>query len=92
MNISPFIMDGLSHKVIGRNRGLDSDIYMLSRFSCVQLCDPMDCSPPGTSVHGILQARILDWVAISFSGVSSRHRDGSRVSYVCCIDRWVIYH
>ena len=35
--------------------------------SCLTLCDPMDCSPPGSSVHGILQARILEWVAISFS-------------------------
>ena len=35
--------------------------------SCPTLCDPMDCSPPGFSVHGILQARILEWVAISFS-------------------------
>ena len=34
--------------------------------SCLTLCDPMDCSPPGSSVHGILQARILEWVAISF--------------------------
>ena len=36
--------------------------------SCLTLCNPMDCSPPGCSVHGILQARILEWVAISFSG------------------------
>ena len=35
--------------------------------SCLTLCDPMDCSPPGSSVHGILQTRILEWVAISFS-------------------------
>ena len=35
--------------------------------SCPPLCDPMDCSPPGFSVHGILQARTLEWVAISFS-------------------------
>ena len=35
--------------------------------SCPTLCDSMDCSPPGSSVHGILQARILEWVAISFS-------------------------
>ena len=34
--------------------------------SCPTLCDPMDCSPPGSSVNGILQARILEWVAISF--------------------------
>ena len=37
-------------------------------FSCVQLCNPMDCSPPDSFVHGILQARILKWVAISSSG------------------------
>ena len=36
--------------------------------SCPTLCNPMDCSPPGPSVHGILQARILEWVAIPFSG------------------------
>ena len=35
--------------------------------SCLTLCDPMDCSPPGSSIHGILQARILEWAAISFS-------------------------
>ena len=43
--------------------------------SCVTLCDPIDCSPPGSSVHGILQARMLEWVAISFSRGSSRPRD-----------------
>ena len=40
--------------------------------SCPTLCDPMDCSPPGTSVHEIFQARILEWVAISFSKPSSQ--------------------
>ena len=39
--------------------------------SGLTLCDPMDCSPPGSSVHGILQARILEWVAIPFSRRSS---------------------
>ena len=48
--------------------------------SCPTLCDPVDCSPPGSSVHGILQARILGWVAISFSRGSSRPRDRTRVS------------
>ena len=43
--------------------------------SCLNLCDPTDCSSPGSSVHGILQARILEWVAISFSRESSRPRD-----------------
>ena len=41
--------------------------WMKAAQSCPTLCDPMDCSPPGSSAHGILQARILEWVAISFS-------------------------
>ena len=40
---------------------------MLVTQLCLTLCDPMDCSPPGSSVHGIFQARILEWVAIFFS-------------------------
>ena len=50
--------------------------------SCSTLCDPVDCSLPGSSVHGILQARILEWVAISFSRESSRPRDRTRVSHI----------
>ena len=46
------------------------------------LCDPMDCSPPGSSLHGILQARILEWVAILFSRGSSPPRDQSQVSRI----------
>ena len=46
------------------------------------LCDPMDCSPPGFSVHGILQARILDWVAMPFSRRSSQPRDWTQVSLI----------
>ena len=42
--------------------------------SCLTLCDPMDCGPPGSSVHGILQARVLEWVAIPFSRESSQTR------------------
>ena len=42
--------------------------------SCPTLCDPMDCSLPGSSVHGIFQARILEWVAISISRGSSQPR------------------
>ena len=48
-------------------------------LSCVQLCDPVDCSPPGSSGHGRLQARILEWVAISFSRGSSWPRDQTQV-------------
>ena len=50
--------------------------------SCLTLCDPVDCSLPGFSVHGILRARILEWVTISFSRGSSRPRDQSRVSHI----------
>ena len=50
--------------------------------SCPTLCDPMDCSPPGSSVHGILQARILEWTAISFSRGSSQPRDQTWVSCI----------
>ena len=59
--------------------------------SCLTLCNPMDCSPPGSSVHWISQARILEWVAISFSRASSRPRDWL-VSCVFCIGRQVLYH
>ena len=48
--------------------------------SCLTLCDPMDCSPPGSSVHGISQARILEWGAIAFSRGFSRPRDRTQVS------------
>ena len=51
------------------------------QFSHVQLCNPTDCSPPGSSVHGILQARILEWVAIPFSRGSSWPRGWTKVSH-----------
>ena len=47
--------------------------------SPVNICDPVDCSPPGSSVHGILQARTLEWVAMPFSRGSSQLRDRTRV-------------
>ena len=45
-------------------------------------CDPMDCSQPGSSIHGIFQARILEWVATSFSRVSSQPRDRTLISCI----------
>ena len=59
---------------------------------CLTLCHPMDCSPLGSSVHGSLQARLLEWVAISSSRGSSRPRDWNCVSYVSCISRQILYH
>ena len=57
--------------------------------SCLTLCNPMDCSLPGSSVHGISQARISEWVAISYSRGSSRPRDRTCVS---CIGKQILYH
>ena len=49
---------------------------------CLTLCNPMDCSLPGSSVHGILQARTLEWVAFPFSRGSSQPSDQARVSCI----------
>ena len=56
---------------------------------CRTLCNPLDCSLSGSSVHGISQARILEWVAISLSRGTSRSRDQTWVSR---IGRWILYH
>ena len=69
-----------------------SPVYAKLLQSCPTLYDPVDCGPPGSSVHGILQARILEWVAISFSRRSSPPRDGSLVSSASCISKRVLYH
>ena len=59
-------------------------LAIVQSLSHVRLCDPMDCSLPGSSVHGILQTRILEWVAVSFSRGSSWPRVGS------CIGRQIL--
>ena len=59
---------------------------------CLTLGDPMDCSLPGSSVCRIFQARILEQVAISFSSGSSQPRDGTLISCISCIGRWILYH
>ena len=53
--------------------------------SCPALCDPVSCSLPGFSVHGVLQAKILEWVAISSSRGSSQPRARTRASYISCV-------
>ena len=62
-------------------------VCVLSCFSRVQLFSTMDCSPPGSSVHGILQARILKWVVMPSSGASSQHRDPTHIS---CLLHWQV--
>ena len=55
----------------------------LVTHSCPTLCNPMDCSPSGSSVHGILQARLLEWIVFSFSrGLPSQPRDGTHISCI----------
>ena len=60
--------------------------------SCLTLCDRMDCSPPGSSDYGLLQARILEWVAMPSSRGSSQPRDQTQIYYDCCTGRQVLYH
>ena len=57
-------------------------LWKLVAQSCLTLCDSVDYSPRGSSVHGILQARVLEWVAIPFSRGSSQSRDWTRVSWI----------
>ena len=63
----------------------------MSAQSCPTLCNPMDCSPPGPSVYGTFQARILEWVAIS-SRKSSWSVHQICVSSISCIGRQILYH
>ena len=64
-------------------------LKLLVAQSCLTLCNPMYCSLPGSFVHGILQARILEWIAIPFSRESSQPRDQTPVS---CTGRRILYH
>ena len=59
---------------------------------CPALCDSMDCSLPGSSVHGIFQTTIMVWVAMLFSRGYSWPRDETHISCVSFIGRWVLYH
>ena len=62
-------------------RILGVQIVVVVTVSCLTLCNPMDCGPPGSSAHGILQARILEWVAMPSSRGSSWHEDWTQVSW-----------
>ena len=59
---------------------------------CSTLCDPLDCSPPGFSVGGILQIRILEWVTMPSSRGSTQSRNQIHIPHISCISRWVLYH
>ena len=87
------IQGGIRHvETFGNKKALVTCCVCSDAQSCLTLCDPMDCSPPGSSVHGTLQARILEWVVISSSRGSSQPRDQTYVSYISCIGRQILYH
>ena len=71
-----------SHSIDNKLSIAEHRLHRCKSLGCVWFCDPVDCSPPGSSVHGILQARILEWVAMpSFRG-SSWPRDWTQVSCI----------
>ena len=69
-----------------------NNVYLCCAQSCPTLCDSMDCSPPGSAVCRIFQARILKWAAVSSSRGSSQPGDQTHVPCVSpCIGRWILY-
>ena len=76
--IKCFIYPQRTESMIRRGRKKESEFVQ----SCPTLCGPMDCSLPGSSLHGVLQARVLEWVAISFSRGSSQPRDRTWASCI----------
>ena len=69
-----------------------SVLFVCATQLCLALCNLMDCSPPDSSVYSIFQARMLVWVAISFSRGSSQPKDRTHICCVFCIGRQVLYH
>ena len=87
--VLPWEMDTVELRVRKTEKGLGAAMLSLlvvkvkvKSLSRVQLLRPVNCSPPSSSVHGILQARVLEWVAISFSRGSSQPRDQTQVSHI----------
>ena len=81
-----FVVRTLNVSLLSMNfEGFIWYFVVLVTQSYLTFCDPMDCSQPGSSVHGILQAKILEWVAMPSSRGSSRFRNQTHVSYVSCI-------
>ena len=66
-------------------------MYMVSQSFPIP-CSPTDYSPPDSSVHGVFQARILEWVAISYFRGSSPPRDATPISCISCVNRQILYH
>ena len=79
----------LLEKWLEHHRFYQVSVCVLSHFSCVRLCGPMDCSLAGLSIHGILQVRILGWVAMPSCRGFSWPRGQTLASYVSGIARWI---
>ena len=89
MLLPPLILSSMwSHRFLC----LCACMHAKSLQSCLTLCNPMDCSPLVSSVHEILQARTLEWVAMPSSRGSSQPRDRTLISHISCISRQVLYH
>ena len=84
-----FFVQQTSVKFSSPNMNIESSC--LSPQSYATLCDPVNCNPPGSSLHGIFQAKILDRVAVFFSRGSSWPRDGTHVSWVSYVGRCILY-
>ena len=78
--------------VVPAPRTVPDTVSAKSLQSCPTLCDPMDWSSPGSSVRGIFQARILEWISMSFSRGSSQPRDQTCFASISCIGSRVLYH
>ena len=85
MNLEPIIQSEVSQKEKDEYRVLTHIRVSEVAQSCPTLCDPIDCSLPGSAVHGILQAIVLEWIAISFSRGSPQPRAQTQVSRI--VDR-----
>ena len=81
---SPMMMEGA-------NKPRNSGNFCAQSFSCVWLCDPMDCSPPGSSVRGIYQARVLEWVSIFSSRRSSGPKNWTCISWGSSTGRQIFF-
>ena len=84
-----YIIKELQENDPGKHCNEGSIVHAQLLQSCPTLWDPMDCGSPGSSVHGILQARILEWVTMSSSRGSPQARDQTHVS--CTSRSWIVY-
>ena len=89
--LQPCRASGLAWGTGGKSLIVDSCQPVIAQ-PCLTFCNPMDSSLPGSPVHGILQARILEWVATSSSRGSSWLRDKTCISCTSCIGRQILYH